>query len=154
MVTDMMHLLTSQENQIFVFINESGLASALNLMIFQPVNLCLSNLKYNRDIKVCSCKVLNGTRTEAVPVSTALLAVHPEQVDLNKATSSFPFSSPPAVEAAAAAAAGRTAAAVELAFPSPCLHPPFPTLYQVSLTVALSFSGRTPQATVSLVIRL
>lgn len=36
--------------------------------------------------------------------------------------------------AAEAAAAGRTAAAAGLAFPSPCLHPPSPTLGQVRLT--------------------
>lgn len=40
--------------------------------------------------------------------------------------------SSPSVEAAGAAAAGRTAAAAVLAFPSPCLHPPSPTLDQVS----------------------
>ena len=77
-----------------------------------------------------------GHEQKVVPVSTALLAAHPEQVALNKATSSFSSVPPPTVEAAGAAAAGRTAAAVESAFPSPCLHPPFPTLDQVSPTVS------------------
>lgn len=73
------------------------------------------------------------------PISAVLPAVQSKQVALNKTMSSFSFClSPPLVEAAGAAAAGRTAAAAELAFPSPCLHPPSPTLDQVSLTVMVT----------------
>lgn len=79
---------------------------------------------------------------ESPPVSAVLPAVQSKQVALNKTMSSFlPSSSPPSVEAAGAAAAGRTAAAVELAFPSPCLHLPFPTLDQVRVMVSFLYHG-------------
>lgn len=70
---------------------------------------------------------MSGLSTCAV-----LAAVQSEKVALNKAMPYFSTLSPHAAEAVGAAAAGRTAAAVELAFPSQCLHPPSPTRDQVS----------------------